>query len=211
MKKLLFAVYALAAISLLAPSAGFAQDFVNRIGIYTTDTAGAAFINPAPLGTPFNIYFVVTNPKLDAGAGAAVTAIDAFEFIVTINGPANLLFKLSQTLLPNSLNVGQDGNPYNAEYAVGAAAPVPVTGGQRVLMSWNVLLSSPGPFLFYLNPTTAPAIPGKMAIEAVIGSEVQLVPCMPSSGAFANPVFALGSTVVPVESASFGGVKALFR
>lgn len=210
MKKLLFAVCALAAISLLAPSAGFAQEFVNRIGIYTTNTAGAAFITPTP-SIPFNIYFILTNPILDDGLGAPVTSLNAFELKVTIDGPPGVLFKLSQTLLPNAINVANDGNPYSAEYAVGAAAPVPVVGAQCVLMSWNVLTSNAGPFYFYLNPTSAPGVPGKMAINAKVGANVVLVGCTPSSGAFASPAFALGDVTVPVESASFGGVKALFR
>ena len=209
MKKLLFAVCALAAISLLAPNAGFAQEWKNRIGIYTTATATDDHFATNPVGQ-FNIYFLLTSPQMDDGT--PITQLDAFEFKVTITGTPGMFFKLAQTLPPNSLNVGQDSDAYAAEYAVGAASPFPVTGGIAQLMSWNCMVVGGGPFSFFLNQTSAPSLPGHLAISIPLeGGSAQLVACEPSSGDFASSVFGIGSDPTGVENETFGSVKALFR
>ena len=101
MKKLLFAVCALAAISLLAPSAGFANTpdpavWNNRIGFYTTATAdGVSLPSMAPF-TGFNVYMVLCNPTAEDGSSAAV---DAYECTVTVTGPAAaVVLRLSVTV-----------------------------------------------------------------------------------------------------------------
>ncbi len=210
MKKLLFAVCALAAISLLAPNAGFAQEWQNRIGIYTSATADAATYATTPVGQ-FSLYFVLNYPKL--ADGTDVTQLDAFEFVVTITGTAGTFFKLAQTLPPNALNVGVDSDPFNANYAVGAASPFPVTNHMATLMTWNCMALGAGPYSFFLHQTTAPAIPGHMAINVPLeGGNVELVACDPSSGDYAEAVFTIGTTPPnAVENETFGAVKALFR
>lgn len=52
---------------------------------------------------------------------------------------------------------------------------------------------------------------GKLAVNYTDGDGAYLTGCMPSSGAFAAAVFAAGDITIPVESESFGSVKALFR
>jgi len=214
MKKLLFVVYALAAISLLAPSAGFAQDWENRIGIYTTPDPvdGRADVFAPTANFPFNVYFVLTSPTFDDGS--PVDQVDAFEFRVTIGPATSGIFKLSQTLWPSSLNIGTDSNPFNAEYAVGGAIPQPVANGAVLLMTWNLMVTNTSvPYYFYLNPTSAPAFPGFLAFNypAIGINNSVLVPCTPSSGDGVTPVFALGNLTIPTEYDTFGGVKALFR
>ena len=208
MKKLLFAVCALVAISMLAPSAGFAQ-WENRIGIYTDANATDDHIASQATGVPFNIYFVLTSPK--NADGSDIAQLDAFEFRVTVNGTAGTLFKLGQTLPTGSINVGADTDPFNAEYAVGIATPVPVTGGLCSLLTWNCMTLTGGTYQFFLNPTSVPSVAGKMAINTYVEGNATLVGCMPSSDDFANPVFAVNGDVVAIENDSFGGVKALFR
>jgi len=214
MKKLLFVVYALAAISLLAPSAGFAQDWENRIGIYTTPDPvdGAAEILTPIQNVPFNVYFVLTSPTFDDGS--PVDQIDAFEFTVTIGPGTSGIFKLSQTLWPSSLNIGADGNPFNAEFAVGGAIPQPVVNGALVLVTWNLMVTNvSAPYYFYLNPTSKPAIAGSMAVNypAIGVNNAVLIACTASSGDGVTPVFALGDVAIATEYDTFGGVKALFR
>lgn len=208
MKKLLFAVCALAAISLLAPNAGYAQ-WENHIGIYTTPDAANHCI-PATPSAPTNIYFVVSNPRLSDGT--AVTAINAFELRVLIDGPPASMFRLFETLPAGAINVGVASDPYNSEYVAGWPAATPVVGGFCSVMTWNVLFLNPAAqFYFRLGTTTSPAVAGKMAYNVPVGEEAVLVGCMPSSEDFADPVFSTGDCVVATETSSFGNVKALFR
>lgn len=213
MKKLLFAVCALAAISMLAPSDGFAQ-FENRIGLYTTANADAAHLMTQPANVPFTIYLLAINPR--NSDGTAATFVDGFELTMTVTGPA--YFSLTQTLPPQSLDV--DGDPLG--FAAGFATPSPVTNGMVLLMTWNVMLMGAiddtgcpdncvNHWKVFMGPARAPSVPdGFMAIN-VPNSPVLLVPCSPSSGANDVPVFTIGETGVATETNSFGAVKALFR
>ncbi|MBK8165737.1 MAG: hypothetical protein IPK64_07180 [bacterium] len=207
MKKLLFAVCALAAISLLAPDAGFAQ-WENHIGIYTSADAANHCIATTP-ATQTSIYFVISNPRL--GDGTPVAAVNAFELRVLVEGPAGSMFRLAETLPVGAINVGVSTDPYDSMYIAGWPGTTPVVGGFCSVMTWNVLFLAPGPWYFRLSPTTNPGVAGKMAINVPVGEENFLVGLMPSSDDFANPVFSAGDCVVSTETSSFGNVKALFR
>lgn len=213
MKKLLFAVCALAAISLLAPDAGFAQ-WENRIGMYTTADAEAAELPSPALFTPVSIYFVVSNPEF--ADGSPVANIDAFEFKVVAN-PASGWFKLSETKPTGTIDVGVvDTVAGTYEYIAGWPAPLPVVNGMVKVMDWSVMFQSANPVFFSLAPitSTTPSVAGMLAVNYTEsgGGGATLIGCMPSSaGGFADPVFAAFGTTTPVESETFGGVKALFR
>lgn len=210
MKKLLFAVCALAAISLLAPSAGFAQEFQNRIGVYTTADA-AACSTAAAANVPFNFYVVAVNP---VGATGVWTSLDAFEFTMTItHGVGDMMFRLAETLAPGAINVGTYTDQYNAEFACGFATPVPITNGFATLVTWNVMCLTTGPFLVYLGPADPASVPGMMALNNTVAGNADLVGCLPSSGAVDQPVFGINAPgqVIPVQESTFGDVKALFR
>jgi hypothetical protein len=211
MKKLLFAVCALAAISLLAPSAGFATPdpgvWNNRIGFYTTATADAASLPSMAATTPFNVYMVVCNPT---GADGLPAAVDAFECSVSVTGPS--YFRLTETLGgTGALDVDSATNGY----AVGFAAPIPPTNGFCLLVTWNCMLMAPAssgsPWNMYMGPASIPSVPGGYMAVNVPSSDPMLQSCLPSSGDFAQAVFSIGETVVPDEDVTFGAVKALFR
>ena len=208
MKKLLFAVCALAAISLLAPDAGYAQ-WENRIGIYTTATAGDDHVGTTPVGVPMNIYFVASSPKFEDGS--PVPFVDAFEFRVLLDGPAGSSFRLAETMPPGTINVGNNADHYNSEYVAGFPTPITVTGGYASLMSWNMMFLSAGPWYFRLGLTNIPSVAGLIALNYTDESGATLIGCLPSSGDFDLPVFAVGDDVVAIENSTFGGVKALFR
>jgi len=209
MKKLLFAVCALAAISLLAPSAGFAQEFQNRIGVYTTAGAAACSTN-AVVNVPFEIYCVAINP---VGATGVWTALDAFELTMTItHGAGDSMFRLSETLASGAINVGSYVDQYNAEYACGFAAPEPIANGMVTLFKWTVMVLTPGPFRVFLSPGDPASVAGMMALNLNVNGAADTVGALPSSGAFNLPVFGINAAdIVPVEASTFGDVKALFR
>jgi hypothetical protein len=161
MKKLLFAVCALAAISMLTPSAGFAQ-FENRIGLYTTPTADAAHLNTLATFTPTNLYLLAINPR--NSDGSAATFVDAFECTMTVTGPAYL--GLSQTLPTGALDV----DSATLGFAVGFATPSAVTNGIVLLMTWNIMMTGAiddtgcpdcvNHLKVYLGPARIPSVPG---------------------------------------------------
>ncbi len=212
MKKLLFAVCALAAISLLAPSAGFANTpdpavWNNRIGFYTTATADGVSLPSMVPFTGFNVYMVLCNPTAEDGSSAAV---DAYECTVTVTGPA--WFRLTETLNGSgALDVDAAANGY----AVGLASPMPPTNGLCLLATWNCMLSAPAssgsPWNMYMGPGTIPSVPGGFMAIDIPTSTPLLQSCLPTSGNFALPVFSIGGTVTADEDVSFGAVKALFR
>lgn len=215
MKKLLFAVSALAALALLAPSTGFAQHvYYNQVGLYTTsDAMGTDITGVADLGAPVNVYLVLTKPADVDNGMAPYTSINAFECTLAFSpAPNNNLFMLLATLPPNSVDVGQRKtiNDGFLDYIVGIdlLSPVPVTDESVVLITFQFMNNSPAGFLVYLTPTEKPALPGEMAYQGVQG---ELRVMNPSSGSHIAPVFQFGNPVVAIENESFGSVKALFR
>jgi hypothetical protein len=213
MKKLLFAVCALAAISLLAPNAGFAQPdpavWSNRIGIYTTQDAQSASVTSMGAFSTFSLYMVLCNPT-NADETPA-TVVNGFECTVNFTGPA--YFLLNTTLAgAGGLDIDSSVNGF----AVGWADPgLPVTNGLVHLVTWQFMLQAPAnsstPFRAYMGPATQPSVPGGYMAINVPTSTTLLRPCLPSSGDFAQMVFAIGETPVAIQSATFGDVKALFR
>lgn len=213
MKKLLFAVCALAAISLLAPDAGYAQ-WENRIGIYTTDTAGAANLATTPIGVPTSLYFVVSNPLYPDNSGP-LPAVDAFEFKVSIV-PDSGFFVLAQNKPAGTVDVGAGAVGGTFDYNAGWPAELPVVGGMVKIMDWSMMFLSAGPYRFYMGPPNTASVAGSMAVNYTDTSEnAYLVACLPSSGATDKPVFVMGGDFDPdpvgVEASTFGNVKALFR
>lgn len=208
MKKLLFAVCALAAISMLAPSAGFAQ-WENRIGIYSAADANAAtthaYIESPALFTPTNIYWVISNPMMN---GTPVTQFDGYE--LTASWSPSAPTHLGDVFPSSALDV--DGASWG--YAVGFATPLTVTNGQTLLCTTSVMLLSAGTLQAFLHPATVPSLADVMAITVPDGmGGATLVACSPSSGDFddADADFALGAQTVGVEYETFGAVKSLFR
>jgi len=186
MKKLFFAVFALAALSLLAPSTGFAQSAWNQLGIYTDSTGDPATANfTASLGVPFTAYLVLTNPVNEALGNpptvAPITAVDGFECKLVSPVDNTLFFQLTETFGGNAINVG-----IAPDYVVGFAESVPVTGNAVVLVTWSFMAVAPGTYDFFLDITDIPGIPGVMSV--VDGNEVDnnLVPVYRSTNGGAS-------------------------
>ena len=213
MKKLLFAVSALAALSLLAPSVGFAQDAANQVGIYTETTGFTSNINDIAVGGQFNAYLVLTNPineDFNGGTGTSVpvTGIDGFEVAVMM--PEGLTFLALQTLLPpDALNVGTA-----PDFIVGLGNSFPVVDTAAVLVTWLFASIDGGEYQLFLGATSTARFPGFMSIVDAGDDDSdpgQIV--YPANNNFDDPAFAVNSAnvVVPVENESWGDVKALFR
>ncbi|MFN2370743.1 MAG: hypothetical protein ABR506_06245 [Candidatus Krumholzibacteriia bacterium] len=219
MKKLLLAMSALAALSLLVPSTGVAQTaegpdgWYNHIGIYTTQDADSA--NTSYTGAPGQItaYVVVTNPRNynlgapDSGVEQDIAVIGGWEFRIEI--PANV-FLLSAVLPAASTNFSTPPN-----FLCGSN--LPVTNGKATVITMTLGEFDGTPSLLYLTPHPAqgegvPSVPGHLAITDY-NDDFRLVAAFPSSGSFDAPVFGLWPTVAPVptEDASWGELKSLYR
>ncbi|MFO7609777.1 MAG: hypothetical protein R6X35_11390 [Candidatus Krumholzibacteriia bacterium] len=220
MKKLLFVTFALAAISLLAPSTGVAQTaegpdgWYNHIGVYTTEAANAedTAYTGAP-GSNITAYVVITNPRNynwgapQSGVEQDIARIGGFEFKLII--PSNV-FILSAVFPPMTINFSTLPN-------VLAGSDLTVTNGKATCLTLTLGEFSGAESLIYLNPHDAagegvPSVPGLLAITDY-NDDFRLVGAYPSSGSFDNPVFGLWPTNIPTptEDASWGELKSLYR
>jgi hypothetical protein len=139
-------------------------------------------INLSPTyGAIFSLRVVLMNPVADQ--------IDAFEFTLTEPGADGNLFKLSETLPPYSINIGNSAG-FPAEYVVGCGAPVPASGGQIVLVTMQLMsLQSSQQRDFFISPTSVPSVPGHVAYNRPLdGGNAELRIMNPISGDFALPI-----------------------
>jgi hypothetical protein len=212
MKKLLFAVSALAALSLLAPSTGFAQHmYDNQLGLYMTND-GTGITGSDDIGSPIACFLVLTKPA--NAAGVPWTGIKGIELQLVFDpAPAGNLFKTGDALNGDGLNIGDVNNLANGylEYIVGFAAEIPKVDEACLLVSFTFIHTVPGVINVFLGPITS-RIPSLEDAMSFVSPESTLDEMYSSSGDRDAPIFTFGGgTVVPVEGASFGTVKALFR
>ena len=207
MKKLFFAVSALAALALLAPRTGFAQHmYTNQVGLYQfADGTGNTYT--MDVGSAVDVFLVLTRPADEFDVPYA--AITAFEVQLNFN-PAGNMFKLLDALPPNSLNIGDNshiGDGY-LEYAVGIASPWAVVDESVVLISFQFMTTTVGLIEVTLSPISLPSAPDQMVFLPV---DPPLIQMFPSGGSTDSVVWAFNGEVVAIEDASFGSVKALYR
>ena len=103
MKKLFFAMFALAALSLLAPSSGVAQDIERDRHLHDAD-ARADQRRGELLGTlpgQFEVYLVLMNPFNDATTQLPITEIAGFECHILLPTGFQIF---GATLPPNTIN-----------------------------------------------------------------------------------------------------------
>ena len=212
MKKLLFAASALAALSLLAPSTGFAQVHMydNQVGLFL-NADGTGGTNSNDIGSPVFVYLVLLRPVDVENGDAPYATINAFE--CTLNFTGGPMFKLGDAFPPTGVNIGDnsDINQGFLEYIVGIGTAVPVTDGSVTLITFQFMATTPAETIITLTPISIPSVPGEMAFQSVAGElrAMNNAGGMPDAAVFSFNG-ADGGTVA-VEDASFGSVKALYR
>lgn len=211
MKKILFALSLIMAISLSTPGAVSAEPtHPNEVGLYTTaDPYG-------PTGTtvtygPVDVYVILTKPTDLAGGGEPYHYIDHFGLRLIFNPvPNNDLYYMGETLPPGGVNGGEihDITQGVLDFSVGCDEQ-PVTNESALLMTLH--------FFVYIPIQTAitfgPASPtDNFAFHSYEYDQWGHWNDMhPISGSFEAPVFLFNGEAIPVESTSFGSVKALYR
>ena len=211
MKKFLFAVTAIAALSLLlVPGSSIAEPtHPNEVGLYMTSD-GLGETGTTVIGSPVTTYLVLTRPEKD---GIPYATINFFECMLTFTPPGNL-FRLWEVFPPQAINIGDNsdiGQGY-LEYIVGLPADYPVTNESVVLIEIGFMHTAPGVIEVTLGPPTdggwGGAIPGQMAYSSV-EDDYRVMYSM--GGCHECPVFLFDGFAIPVEDESFGSVKALYR
>ena len=200
MKKLLFAVSALAALSLLAPSTGLAQA-TNIMSIYADEAASANSVDSAPFST-IDVYLVITNPY-NHDEARPIDAIAGVEFAVPTPTNATIL---GFNWPVDVVDVGTGIN-----HIVGFGQNVAVSGGMATLCSIQFIYTSAtsAPAYFTLAPATPASAEGFMAVLDA-GDEGNIIEVLPPYENFDFNVFAVNDAVA-TESSTMDAVKALYR
>lgn len=206
MKKLLFAVAAIAALAMLAPSSGTAEPtHPNEIGLYLTPD-GLGDTGTIEVGTPVNVYLVLTKPEAD---NSPLSGLVAFDLQLNFS-PAGNLFMTGNVLNGSGLNIGDMGNIAGGylEFIVGFAAEVPAVDDAILLVSLQFICATANPIEVRMGPASFPTIPGEMSF---VTPWQTLEVMYPISGSLDDPVFLFNGYAIAVEKESFGAVKALYR
>jgi len=211
MKKLLFTVSAIAALSLLlVPSSSIAEPtHPNEVGLYTTpDGYGETGIYG--LGILLDVYLVLTKPTYTA-TGTPLSTINIFQCQLNFN-PIGNLYRMAAVFPAEFIDCG--GNQFidlgYLEYGICFNNDIPVINESVVLITFTFMHIAPGVIEVTLGPTSnvPHEIPGQMAFQWVEG---QFEVMHPISGSHDAPVFLFEGEAVEVENESFGSVKALYR
>jgi len=200
MKKLLFAVSALAALSLIAPSTGFAQA-TNTLGIYV-DEAGTLNSGDVTNFVPVDIYMVLHGPMTPGMT--AVNNIGGVEFKITAVGATVLTFTYPVNVVDISDALGNHAAGFGEALPVGA-------NGATVVCTLNVLpTNATGAAVFTLAPNDLASIPGAMAYLDWDVTSDNIYACLPPYESFDYDVCVLNGTVA-TEETTMDGIKALYR
>jgi hypothetical protein len=187
-------------VSLMAASAfATVDEDPDMLGVYfdlnANDNCGT--FGPS---VPFNVYFMITN----------VSAANVFgvEFGYELVGGTGLYFRLAEILPAGSLNVGTATNPAVGDYIVGFANPIPGSGANATVVTWQLLLLAPTSIDIYLGSSFSESIPDGLPAMEIGGT---IAPLGLSTG-IGNPAATInGDCVVATDDVSFGSVKSLFR
>lgn len=222
-KMLIVGLLYLLAGTLLVPSAGYAQEVRNEIGLYTDLSASpsATSIDAAP-NVPFEVYMLVTDPyneeftPADCGPPILrdVDLINGFQYRMVLSDAG--LYEISRT--PNSIVGGEMHESLDHFFYLGVPIPVP-ENRIVLLLTFTFMVLDAGPKQIYLGPTKD-MHPHVLAVydyeEFVGGSGCSPRPdtsqsVSPVSGDSDSPVFGINASVVATESESWGNVKTLYR
>ncbi len=202
MKKLLLTVSALAALSLLAPSTGFAAN--NQVGFYSDAGFTSCQIDDFGGNDQFYIYVAIHNPVNNVGT--VMETIGGFEFQFIMPGGTFI----TETTYASS---GATGADVPGEFMYAFTEPVPVVPGTPTLvLTIKVFAGAGDNQLFYVGPADPPSVAGLALLDEVTHSMSMMYPAT-GVDLVTGVVFGINpdADIVDVEPATLDRVKALYR
>jgi len=200
MKKLaLVLMFALVATSALAQNWG-----EDNVGVYFDAAATSIYVDGIVPGNLQHCYLIGTN--------LSSPLVSGFELKLSLAGPGAIL-GTSIAYPTDAANLASRPD----EYVVGFAGPVPVVGGDFILMEYDVVVTGAGSVCSYIDPIYFASIPGEFAYLGVDPSDLR--PMFRSTGNPVNPsestpvcsINGLCDGAVPTQDAAWGSVKSLYR
>lgn len=205
MRKLLTTLAALAAFTLLLPTAGQAQEPPpgdDLLGIYTAmDFTGT--IDDHLMGvTPGQVqtHLILT--------GMTLPTVTSIEFQVGME-PAGALVLVSVQWVSNFFDAHPDPLDFVGSFNVTPVEPEPGTN-YAYLGTMNWFVSSTDPVTLFLNQPNIPSPLFEGFMSYLSGDD--MAPIRPSSRDFAQPVFGFNTdVVVSAQPTTWSNVKDLYR
>lgn len=182
----------------------------DQIGVYFDLEAETSCID-ADVNVPFDAYIIITNPTSEVSAFAFSLCLDVQP------GMEVLIFRLSHGW---PVECGIDIHPViydECEGGIirGCSEPLPAGPGGMVVLTEQYMLLADMLVEFRLGPTYAYDSAGSIVETPpyYAGPDEEIIPLGISSGDPALPVAQVNGDcrVVPVENATFGRVKGLYR
>ncbi len=199
MKKLLVLVM----ISLMATSAfAVIDEDPDMLGVYFDANADQNQLTVDP-GVQFYAYVMITNPS-----EAEVWGLEFGYDVVVPAGMEGSFFRLNNILPAGSVDLGNSSDKLSGDYVAGLAEFLPGVPA-TTFVTWEFLLLAPMTMEIYLGPAGIQSIQdGLPAYE--YGGLIKSLGL--STGGVDTPVAVVnGIGPIAVETATFGGVKSLFR
>lgn len=177
----------------------------DKIGFFFDSSADITdqFVYP---GVPVFVYAIVTNPSAEG--------ITGFEFGYRISVPPgreSQLLRLIDVLPTGAIDLGDNPDPLQGDYVVQLAAPLP-PGITLLLVTWQLLLLDFFPADLYLAPPNGSTLgyPVYYVEEQAHGLTIAGA-CGILDGGGMPSAYINSWCPLPVEAATFGGVKSLYR
>ncbi len=167
------------------------------MGLYADQDATITQVEAS--GGQLPLYLVAMDPVDDSGSVPG--SLQGFECLVTFQSASDFVMDVSFPV--SVINVGTLDN-----LIVGFGSPLPLPGSAVVLATVVVYTNGQPESNIFLGPSEPASIPGYLA---VIDQDFNLMPMEPVSGDIQRPVFYINSGGPPLENASWGTAKILYR
>lgn len=190
---------------LALPSFATVDPDPDQIGVYFDENADIACTD-MPMSTPFWAYVIITRPTSPEIHGVEFSLCTAVE-----PGYEGMVFRLDAMWAGGGIDINPVIIDLCSDGAIrGFVEPIVPQQDNALLLSQQFMLLAPITLDFHLGPYPVPTFDN--GLPAYQGANGEIIPLGVSSGDPDLPVASVnGCNAVPVESADFGMVKALYR
>ncbi len=202
-------VLAILMIGLVAsPALAILDDGINSLGVYFDSDGNIDCLDPPTLFVTHNMYFIVAHPT--------PANLSGYEFAWRFDPPIEASAIVMETVLPpGAMNIGKE-NSLLVSFANGL-----VTAEATVLARCTFILLDTVPTETYITvgPATPARLPGHAAILGAMEPGLTVMALRENGGAIDAEGWAVPGVASldclphgePVDPATWGGIKALYR